>query len=133
MKDLRAVDVMVTPVVSTGRKSSAKNLALLLLSGQYSGMPIVDEQSNVVGIITEIDLLEALLAGKDLEKTTAEELMSKEAKVVDVDTRVTEIMEIMREKSIIRVPVTKGGKLVGIVARRDILRIYVAPFQVFVL
>ncbi|MEN6485976.1 MAG: CBS domain-containing protein [Syntrophobacteraceae bacterium] len=133
MKDLRAADVMVTPVVSAGRKAFAKNLALLLLSGQYSGMPIVDEQSKVVGIITEIDLLEAILAGKDLEKTTAEDLMSKDTKVVDVDTQVAEIMTIMKDKSIIRVPVTKDGKLVGIVARRDILRSYVAPFKVVVL
>lgn len=133
MKDLRAADVMATPVVSAGRKTFAKNLALLLLSGQYSGMPIVDEQSQVVGIITEIDILEAIHAGKDLEKTTAEDLMSQNARVVDVDTRVTDIMAIMKDQNIIRVPVTKDGKLVGIVARRDILRSYVAPFKVVIL
>ncbi|MCE5241822.1 MAG: CBS domain-containing protein [Desulfobacteraceae bacterium] len=133
MKDLRAADVMATPVVSAGRKTFAKNLALLLLSGQYSGMPIVDEQSQVVGIITEIDILEAIHAGKDLEKTTAEDLMSQNARVVDVDTQVTDIMAIMKDQNIIRVPVTKDGKLVGIVARRDILRSYVAPFKVVIL
>lgn len=133
MKDLTAADVMVTPVVSAGRKTFARNLALLLLSGQYSGMPIVDEKSQVVGIITEIDLLEAVHAGRDLEKTTAEDLMSKNVKVVDVDTQVTDIMTIMKDKNIIRVPVTKDGKLVGIVARRDILRSYVAPFKLVVL
>ncbi len=132
MKNLKAVDVMITPVMSTSKTTSAKDVASCLLSGIYSGMPITDEDRKVIGVITEIDLLEALIEGKDLAKTTAEEVMTKEAITADIDTPIMDIMRTMKEKNIIRIPITKGGKLVGIVARRDILQRKIAPLLIVV-
>ena len=59
MKNLKAVDIMITPVMSTSKTTSAKDVASCLLSGIYDGMPITDEDRKVIGVITEIDLLEA--------------------------------------------------------------------------
>lgn len=132
MKNLKAVDIMITPVMSTSKTTSAKDVASCLLSGIYSGMPITDEDRKVIGVITEIDLLEALIEGKDLAKTTAEEVMTKEAITADIDTPLMDIMRTMKEKNIIRIPITKGGKLVGIVARRDILQRKIAPLLIVV-
>jgi len=130
MKYLKAIDVMVTPVMSTNKTTSAEDVAACLLSGLYSGMPVTDEARKVIGIITEIDLLEAVIEGKDLAKTTAEEVMTKEAITAEVDTPLMDIMTIMKEKNIIRIPITKGGKLVGVVARRDILKRKLTPLQI---
>ena len=133
MQNLKARDVMTTPVVSTNRTTSAETVASYFLSGLYSGMPVTDEARQVIGVITEIDLLEALIEGKDLAKTAAEEVMTKEAITAEVDTPLMDIMKTMKEKDIIRIPITKGGKLVGIVARRDILKRKLAPVPIVVL
>ncbi len=61
-------------------------MALQFLSGLYSGMPITDEEGKVVSVITEIDLLDAVLEGRELVKITAEELMSKNPVTADVET-----------------------------------------------
>lgn len=133
MENLNAVDVMITPVMSTNKTTSAKDVASYLLSGIYSGIPVTDEALKVIGVITEIDLLEALIEGKDLAKTTAEEVMTKEVITAEMDTPLMDIMMTMKEKNIIRIPITKGGKLVGIVARRDILKRKIAPLRIVVL
>ena len=65
IKDLKAIDVMVRPVVSARKNTSARDVALQLFTGLYSGMPVTDEEGKVVGIITELDLLDALRDGKD--------------------------------------------------------------------
>ncbi len=133
MKHLKAEDIMVTPVVSTNESSSAKSVATHLLSGLYSGMPVINQELKVVGVISEIDLVEALIEGKDLDNATVDEVMTKGAITADVETPLMEIMTTMRKNNIIRIPITKGGKLVGIIARRDILKSQVAPLQVVVL
>lgn len=127
MKDLKASQVMVRPVVSARRNASARDIALQLLNGLYSGIPVTDEEGTVIGIVTELDLLEAAMSGKELVKTTAEELMTKNAITAEKDTPVTEIVKIMKEKNIIRLPITDNGKLVGIVSRCDILTSLIEP------
>jgi len=59
VKDLRAGDIMTRPVVTATRRASARDLALQLLNGLYSGIPIADENGHVVGMVTEYDLLKA--------------------------------------------------------------------------
>lgn len=127
MKDLKASDVMVRPVLSARRNSSARDVALQLLTGLYSGMPVTDEEGKVIGIITELDLLDAVMEGKELVRVTAEDIMTEEAITADVDTPINDIVRTMKEKNIIRLPITDKGKLVGIVARCDILKGLIEP------
>jgi CBS domain-containing protein len=84
-------------------------------------------EDNVVGVITEFDLLKAVKSGKDLWDTAVWELMTKGAITADVSATVSEIATIMTEKNIHRLPITKEGKLVGIVARPDILKSQMNP------
>lgn len=127
MKDLRASDVMVRPVVSARRTASARDIAMQLLTGLYSGMPVTDEQGMVIGVVTELDLLKAVEEGRELVKTTAEELMSTEVVTADVDTPISDIMKIMTERNVIRLPITNKDKLVGVVARCDVLKTLIEP------
>lgn len=127
MKDLKASQVMVRPVVAAKRNASARDIALQLLNGLYSGMPVTDDEGTVIGIVTELDLLEAVMSGKELVKTTAEELMTTNAITAEKDTPVAEIVKVMKEKNIIRLPITDNGKLVGIVSRCDILTSLIEP------
>jgi predicted transcriptional regulator len=127
MKDLKASDVMVRPVVSAKKNASARDVALQLLTGLYSGMPVTDEEGNVIGVITELDLLHAVMEGKELVRITAGDIMAKDPFTADVNTSLGDIVKLMKEKNIIRLPITDKGKLVGVVARCDILKSLIEP------
>ncbi len=127
MKDMKAKDIMMRPVVSARKNASARDIALQILSGLYSGMPVTDENGKVIGVVTEFDLLCQIFEGKEIVKLTAEDVMQKEPKTVDVNTPLNEVLNIMMENFIIRIPVTEDGRLVGIIARCDILKVYIEP------
>ena len=127
MKNLNASDVMVRPVVSAKKNASARDVALQLLTGLYSGMPVTDEEGNVIGVITELDLLHAVLEGKELVRVTAGDIMAKDPATADVNTPLRDIVKLMKDKNIIRLPITDQGKLVGVVARCDILKSLIEP------
>ncbi len=127
IKDLKALDIMMRPVVSAKANASARDVALQMLSGLYSGMPVVDDEGKVIGIVTELDLIAALQKGKELVRFTAGDIMQGEVTTADVDTPVKELIKVMSEKGIIRIPITSEGRLVGVVARCDILRSVIDP------
>ena len=78
MKNLKARDVMTRPVVSARKNASARDIAMQLLSGLYSGLPVTNDEGKVVGIVTEFDLLKQIREGKDLTTLRAEEVMTRE-------------------------------------------------------
>ncbi len=127
LKDLKVSDVMVRTVVSAKKNASARDATLQLLVNLYSGMPVTDEKEKVIGVVTELDLLEAVINGKELATTTIEGIMTKEVITADVDTPIIDVVKIMKENNIIRLPVTDKGVLVGIVARSDILKGLIKP------
>jgi CBS domain-containing protein len=125
MKNVIAKDIMTRPVVAAKKYASAKDIALQILSGLYSGMPVTDEDGKVIGVVSEYDLLAQVGKGRQLVKLTAEAIMTKKTVTVDVTTPLNEVLNIMMDKDVIRVPVTENGRLVGIIARSDILRNYI--------
>ena len=128
MKDLKASDVMTRPVVSARPKASARDVVLQLTTGLYSGMTVTEGGGGkVVGITTELDLLSIVAEGKELVKTTVEEIMSRDVETVNPNTPVIEIIQTKYDKNLLRVPVVKEGKLTGIVSRSDILRSLIEP------
>ncbi len=78
-------------------------------------------------MVTELDLLNAVVEGKELVKFTAEDLMSKNPVTADVETPVTDVVKLMKKKNVVRLPITAEGKLVGVVARSDILTSIIEP------
>jgi CBS domain-containing protein len=124
---LKAIDIMNTPIVAASRKASAREVALYMLLGGFSGVPIAEPDGSLCGIVTELDLIRALRAGKSLDEIQVEEIMTSNVVTVDVETSVEEIMEILDTERILRVPVTRTGKVVGIVSRPDLLRAAVQP------
>jgi CBS domain-containing protein len=116
--------VMEKEVQSGMRDSEAKLLASYMMEG-YGSVPIIDEASKLVGIVSEFDLLKALRKGKNLEEVVAEDIMTANPISVTQDTTVLTLMDVLQNNHLIRVPVVDAkGKLIGIVARRDLLRGY---------
>jgi CBS domain-containing protein len=62
-----------------------------------------------------------------LETTLAQDIMTRDVTTVNAETPMEEVMKVLEEKNIIRVPVTENGKLVGIISRSDVLRAMIEP------
>jgi len=121
-----AKEIMNKIVTAASRKTNGRELSVKLLSGMYSGLPVVDG-GKVVGVVTEFDLLKAVKEGKDLQKILADDIMTKDPICVEEDTHVDEIIRIMTEQKIIRVPVVRKGNLIGVISRCDILNSLIQP------
>ena len=109
------------------KTANCRDVALKLLSGEYSSLPVVEDDGKVVGIISEFDILKAIRAGRKLEEVSAGELMSMSPQCVDSEMPVEDIIDLMTEKHLLRVPVVRGGKLVGNISRTNILDSFVTP------
>jgi CBS domain-containing protein len=124
---MKAKDIMVQPVVAVARDTTVRDLAIQMFLGGFSGMPVAERGGKMVGMVTEFDVIKAIRAGKHVESTPAQEIMTEEVISVETDATVDEVMRIMETAHVIRVPVTNKGKLVGVIARPDVLRAFVEP------
>jgi CBS domain-containing protein len=120
---LEAKDVMKRPVISTKKGASARDIALQLVSGHFSGMPVIDDEERVIGVVTEHDLLDQVREGKDLGKLVVEDVMQRNPITLDVNASLSDVLDIMLENGILRILVTDGLRLVGVISRSAILRI----------
>jgi len=120
-------EIMTRPVVSATKDAPVREIAHEIFYGFFSGIPITDSDGKVIGVVTEIDLLKQIREGKDLEKLKADDIMTKNPVTVDIETPLADVLNIMIERNIIRLPVTEDGRLAGVIARRDILRYHLQP------
>lgn len=124
---LKARGIMDKRVLAVTRQVSGRDLAVLFLSGNFSGLPVVDHAGRLVGMVSEFDLLKALLDKKDLHTVKAEDLMSPIPLCVEEDMAVEEVIKIMIENHVIRLPVVRNERLVGVIARADVLNHMIEP------
>lgn len=117
-----AREIMNKNVTAAKKQALGRSLAEKLLTGKYSGMPVVDENNKIIGVISEFDLLKAMDRGKSLDKITAEEIMSAKPICVTEETNIEDVIHTMTKNNVIRVPVVRDGVPVGIISRCDILR-----------
>ncbi len=112
-----ARDIMTHKVCTTRPETSVQELAKLLSSKRISGTPVVDEHGQIIGIVTEADIISKV----DREGLCVADIMCRELIAVAEETPVGEIASMLTERRIKRVPVVQNGKLVGIVSRADIV------------
>lgn len=142
-----AREIMTRDVITVRPEDKVEEAAQLLLENKISGIPVVDADDHVLGIITEKDLMikaselkvpfyltlfdsiifleNPIRFNNDIKKYSASKVkdaMSSKVFTVEEDTPVSEIVSIMQKRAINRVPVVRHGKLVGIITRNDILK-----------
>jgi CBS domain-containing protein len=144
MKTVR--DVMTRSVLSVAPGTPLKEVANLLIEHRISGLPVVDDQGSVLGVVSEGDLLVkerqpaavrrrplARLFGDSAETRqllakaearTAGDAMTSPAITIAADRPVGAAASLMIERKVNRLPVVEGGKLVGIVTRADVVRTF---------
>ncbi len=116
--------VMETQVQSATKDTKAEMLASYMMEG-FGSVPIVDDTNKLIGIVSEFDLLSSLRKGKKLEDVTAGDILTGNPISVTKDTDVMTLIDVLQNNHLIRLPVLDSvGKLIGIVARRDLLRGY---------
>jgi CBS domain-containing protein len=125
-KGLKAEQFMQDAVYFYDEKATCEQLTREMTAGGFGSVPIVNEKGRVVGLVTEFDLLKAIMEEKSLEEITARDIMTQNPLTVLPDTNALELIRLLEEHHHIRLPVVDSeGKLLGIVARRDILEGYV--------
>ena len=119
---LKAKDIMTREVVSTSRDTPAAQALKILLENEVAGMPVVEEDMALVGIITEKDLLGLFQEGEDAKNKTVADYMTEPAVHFDENEGLYDIWKCLLDVTFRRVPVTSKGKVVGIVSRPDVLK-----------
>lgn len=112
---MKAEDVMTTRVITVTENQTKQEAARLLAEHRISGLPVVNANNGVVGVVTEYDII-----GK--EGRTVGEIMSRGVISVTPDTDLEEVSYLLVHESIKRAPVLDQGRLVGIVSRSDLVR-----------
>ncbi|KQV32463.1 signal transduction protein [Rhizobium sp. Root1203] len=143
-------DMMTTQVVGVSPDNSVRRAAEIMLTNHISGVPVIDDAGDLVGIISEGDLLrrselgQGAIAELGTPLPTADEkassyvksnawrvadVMSREPVVVDEDASLGQVSRLMQEHRIKRIPVVREGKLVGIISRANLLEAIIAASQ----
>jgi CBS domain-containing protein len=144
---MRVQDVMTKDVVTVRPETSLKETAAILAERHISGLPVVDEAGQILGVVSERDILfkergplerEGMLAWlfdpygidgeRKLEARTAAEAMTTPAKTSPPWRSVSAAAAQMLEENVNRLPVVGSeGRLIGIVTRADLVRAFVRP------
>ena len=119
---LKAKDIMSKDVTTISPEATLADAIELLIAKEISGMPVVDNRGKMIGLISEKDILNFAFSG-NLYNTRVNEAMSKNITTFTPDTEVDKIAMTISQHQFRRVPIVEGEKVVGIVSRRDIIRI----------
>jgi CBS domain-containing protein len=145
--ELKVREIMTTDVITVRAETTVGELADILAQNKISGVPVVDGEGRVLGMVSEADIilqdadlhfpyyiqfLESVIYLQSVHKfeerfrkafgTKVSEVMSGEVVAVSPETTVREVATLMADRNVNRLPVTENEKLVGIVTRGDIVR-----------
>ncbi|MFD8009041.1 CBS domain-containing protein [Streptomyces sp. NPDC058955] len=121
MKHMKIGGLMTSNVVSAVPATSFREIAKLLAEHDITGVPVLDEDDHVVGVVSESDLLAR-------HELTARDLMTTPAVTVHAEETVADAARLMVRRGVERLPVVDvEERLVGIVTRRDLLCVYLRP------
>ena len=145
---MKASDIMSTKVATVTEDTPITELANLMLEKHISGMPVVDANNKVVGMVSEGDLIRRQELGTERRRSKwislfvapeqkarefvkshglhAKDVMSQPVLQVHEDATITEIADLMTQGRVKRLPVVRHGEVVGIVSRADLLRAFAA-------
>lgn len=140
---MRVHELMSTEVVTATRESSLKDIARLMLSNEISGIPIVDDEQRLIGIVTEADIvhreslrargnrlgiLHTLLGDDDQPSTTAGGAMARHVITTSPEVDHTMAARVMETRGVKRLPVVDAdGHIIGIISRSDIMASFARP------
>ena len=139
-----ASDVMVRDVKTVGPETSVAEAARLMAQNDLSALPVVDDHGQLIGILSEADLLRREEIGTEVRRSRwieamtpattlaaefakshgkqVKELMSEDVISAKENTPLTDIAAILERRRIKRIPITRDGALIGIVSRANLIQ-----------
>ncbi len=121
MKDMKVQEAITSQLVTVRDTDSALAGLKLLVKKGLSGAPVVSSDSTLVGMVTEFDLLLAIdYVG---ESIPISRVMSRDVTSVHPDTDLEQARKLILDHHYRRLPVVDGGKVIGVLSRRDIMRV----------
>jgi CBS domain-containing protein len=116
------IDMLNRDVITIVPTAPVSEAAYLMMREEIGSLVVVDDQMFPVGIVTDRDLvISAIAEGKNPEESIVEEVMTKDVVYVEEETNILDILSTMSEYSIRRMPVTKDGRLTGIISVDDLI------------
>lgn len=144
MAELLARDIMTRKVITIGKDATVSELVRKLLRYKISGVPIVNEKNELIGIVSEADIIIKMSSlpfpisfsfafldnfesytksTREFMETRVEDIMSKKVKTAGEDMTLSKVVNIMINNNINRIPVVdEKNKLTGIITRADVMR-----------
>ncbi len=114
---LYARDIMTTNVRTVEPSTSVEAAARIMFEQSISGIPVVDEQKRLIGVVSEFDVL---ARGGD----SVGDIMTRSVITVGEDTDPETVARMLIEQQIRRLPVVRDGEVVGIISRSDLVRLF---------
>ena len=118
---ITAKDIMIDDIITAGIDTKLGKAIRLLVQNRITGLPVVDEDNNLIGMVTEKDLLKVLYSGK-IKGRRVEDIMTTEIITFNENDDLMAVMKCLVENNFRRVPITSGRILKGIITRRDIIK-----------
>ncbi len=122
---VKAKSIMTKKMITVSKQSSLYEAIELLIKNKISGLPVVDSENCLLGVVTEKDIMESLFTDNNQNKNVCDCMTHAVISFTPEDS-VVNICSCFIRNPIRRVPIIDNNKLVGIVSRRDILSIMFA-------
>ena len=127
---VKAKDIMKKNVITVGRDTPIHEAIKILVDNKITGLPVVNDDMMLAGIISEKDILrilaqmDLLMVLDDIKKSdaTVEDFMTKEVVSFEQYDTLSDVCDCLIQKNFRRVPILSDGEVVGIISRRDLVR-----------
>ncbi len=118
---LRAKDIMNKDVITIRKHTPIYQSLEIMVKHRITGIPVVEDDMSLEGIISEKDVLHFFHKQEELEEKTVNDFMTQPAISFDENESMLDVCNLLAKQIFRRIPITSEGKLVGIISRRDII------------
>ena len=116
-----AKDIMVKDVITVKTDTTIHEAMELVAKYDISGLPVVDDDMTLVGVLSEKDMVNLLYTPDNQHEKTVSDFMTQPALYFDEDESLLDVCDFLKKNVFRRVPITSKGKLVGIISIRDVI------------
>ncbi len=118
---LKAKDIMTTEVVAVSKDADIYRAIRMMVENNVTGLPVIDKDRMLVGVVTEKDVLKLLYEVED-RPGKVEHYMTKAVVAFDQETEIGIVADGLATSHFRRVPILNHGRLVGIISRKDVIQ-----------
>ncbi len=126
---LKAKDIMTKQVITVRKDTPIFEALELLGKNDITGVPVVEDDMTLMGVVTEKDVLRLFYAHEDQKNETVSSFMTQPAVHFDENETLPDVCDCLMNYFLRRVPVTSNGKVVGIISRADIIEYILRQWQ----